>query len=522
MTNPGPSSQSTTNVIGVTSDNIGSVLTSQGLAAAFGGSNYNSANLTAAGQTVGKKAVITGDSITAGGNNGVALTSGTGNGTQIRFVATNHGILQGGPAFITGFSQDGFNGYFQNANVIDANTLTVTTDRPVMGVGTVSLSMYGSSATLSLVNPLRFNDRAFFNMANSALGGQIATVINVAGSGQSSDQIAARFDRDVLAQNPDIVGLLSIGRNDLNAAGYDFSLTRAKILEMVQKCIYRGIRVILGTVTPINTTETNIYKLNAWIRQIAETTPGVVLADYHAITVDFSSATGNWLAGYSYDNTHPNNQGARKMADGPTKSALQQCFGGTQKRLDVASINDDVYVIAQSTQVLRNPMLTGSGTIAGTVTGTAPQFTTITNGSTVTTAAAVTARSDGLGNDMVLTISGASAGTIDILSDSFDAKVSAGDVLRASCNLQASGLAAITSVSTFVEIVAGGITYNVDLMANNGNGGGNTDSFDWVLHSNQFTVPAGLTSIKMRHKFIFTANPTAVLKIGVLSVRKQS
>lgn len=133
--------------------------------------------------------------------------------------------------------------------------------------------------------------------------------------GNTSTQLLARFDTDVIAKAPRLVHIL-IGTNDAGAAA-PVSTLAANIKAMVAKCRAIGAQIILATVPPNGTgTPTNrkalIVAYNQWICRyaIANNFP---VADYYRVLVD--TTTGGYQTAYdSGDGTHPSPAGIGVMA----------------------------------------------------------------------------------------------------------------------------------------------------------------------------------------------------------------
>lgn len=143
------------------------------------------------------------------------------------------------------------------------------------------------------------------------LTGCAFTPVNAGIGGNTSANLLARIDTDVIALNPAYCHVL-IGTNDVNT-GVPTATTVANITAILDKLIAAGIRVVIGTVQPFTTYTTGqlalLAALNAWIRKIRR--PGVVLVDYAAAQTN--PADGAALAGSMVDTLHTNIIGAANM-----------------------------------------------------------------------------------------------------------------------------------------------------------------------------------------------------------------
>ena len=96
-------------------------------------------------------------------------------------------------------------------------------------------------------------------------------VLNRGINGQRSDEILARFDRDVQQEHPDCVIILG-GVNDVYQ-GVPAASVRDNILWMYRKALSCQTSPVAGTVLPYNSASASeakaIRDLNSWIRETA-------------------------------------------------------------------------------------------------------------------------------------------------------------------------------------------------------------------------------------------------------------
>jgi lysophospholipase L1-like esterase len=138
-------------------------------------------------------------------------------------------------------------------------------------------------------------------------------------SGQTTQQMLARFRQDVVALHPSVVVILG-GTNDI--AGNDGPSTLEMIEDnlraMTEIARAHGIHVVLSSVLPVFdypwakglTPAPKIVALNAWIRSYAASV-GAAYVDYHTAMAD---ARQGLRADLSTDGVHPNEAGYRIMA----------------------------------------------------------------------------------------------------------------------------------------------------------------------------------------------------------------
>jgi lysophospholipase L1-like esterase len=98
------------------------------------------------------------------------------------------------------------------------------------------------------------------------------TVLNRGVNGERTDQIAARFDRDVLAHTPDVVVVIA-GVNDVYQ-GRPTDHVKTQLAAMYLRAREKQIRVVAGTIIPYNTAtpaqNAAMHDINVWIRLEAE------------------------------------------------------------------------------------------------------------------------------------------------------------------------------------------------------------------------------------------------------------
>jgi lysophospholipase L1-like esterase len=139
-------------------------------------------------------------------------------------------------------------------------------------------------------------------------------VLNRGVNGERSDQIRARFDRDVLAARPALVVVIA-GVNDVYQ-GRPVDAVIGHLRWMYDRAQKAGIRVVAGTILPYDTAtpaqNLEMHQINAWIRQQAEADPRLGFVDTRSAVAapgqpDTLSASG--------DHLHPSPAGYRAMAE---------------------------------------------------------------------------------------------------------------------------------------------------------------------------------------------------------------
>lgn len=134
---------------------------------------------------------------------------------------------------------------------------------------------------------------------------------NAGVNGNTTAQMLARLDDDVLSRDPDTVFVLG-GTNDL-LRGIDRAETVANLREIVVRSLDAGADVYLGTIPPqeaVPFAAAPTELLNADIVAMAEDVDVPVL-DFHAALVD---TDGSYRDGLFADLVHPSVAGAEVMA----------------------------------------------------------------------------------------------------------------------------------------------------------------------------------------------------------------
>jgi lysophospholipase L1-like esterase len=148
------------------------------------------------------------------------------------------------------------------------------------------------------------------------------TVHNRGVNGERSDQIAARFDRDVLAARPQVVVIIA-GVNDVYQ-GRTAEWVTAQLSAMYAKARRAGIPVVAGSIVPYNTAtpaqNATMHAINDWIRAEAARDANVTFVDTRKAAA--KSDNIDMLSG-SPDGLHPDIPGYHRMADalGPAIAA---------------------------------------------------------------------------------------------------------------------------------------------------------------------------------------------------------
>jgi len=136
------------------------------------------------------------------------------------------------------------------------------------------------------------------------------TVINRGVNGERSDQIRARFDRDVIQASPAAVVIIA-GVNDVYQ-GRTVDHVIEQLHGMYARAAGAGILVVAGSIVPYNTAtpeqNTRMRQINDWIRR----QPDVAFADTRSAVAASDNPDKLFE---SPDGLHPTAAGYHRMAD---------------------------------------------------------------------------------------------------------------------------------------------------------------------------------------------------------------
>lgn len=132
-------------------------------------------------------------------------------------------------------------------------------------------------------------------------------------NGERTDQIRARWDRDVAAANPEAVIIIA-GVNDVYQ-GRPVEHVTTELRAMYDLAAAARLPVVAGSIVPYNTAtpeqNAKMHAINAWIRAEAARDPNITFADTRAAAARDDNP--DMLRG-SQDGLHPDVDGYRRMA----------------------------------------------------------------------------------------------------------------------------------------------------------------------------------------------------------------
>lgn len=387
------------------------------------------------GKNPSKVAAIIGDSIVAGGNRILSISAIRPAGNVAICSCVNHGIRPGCRMTLG----EGDNGIYGGVrvcdSVIDANTFTFIMP---------NLVTVGETNPINVTLEQFYNDRNFLVIANQKAGSPIDQVINRAISGQTSTQIVARLERDILSKIPNLERLMvCMGTNDgiaLTApeqipAALD--VCTANYITLIEKCLAYGVKYIDMCTPPPSNIASNSLLVNKFmldlshrLKKIAVAYEAVFVWDLYNTWVNPTSSTVPFTASLTFDGTHQNATASylaanQNYATNAFSMYNKQVIPRSQSILDLSS-NDSF-----NPNISFNPLMQGTGgTIGNNATGTAPNGTTIsTNSANVTVVSSVvaTTQTGGTGNDWTLVITATGAGVAQAVIDQYQTRFSYGE-----------------------------------------------------------------------------------------------
>lgn len=142
-------------------------------------------------------------------------------------------------------------------------------------------------------------------------GTDFVFVSNAGSPGNTTPQMLARMDADVIAHHPDLVFLMA-GTNDIlpGASDADYAAFFNTLEKIVLKLLIAGSDVILSTCCAKDAAPAEMAKAIPMYYMLAHHY-GLRLIDAHRATAD--PVTGQYKSGFSDDGTHPNAAGIAEI-----------------------------------------------------------------------------------------------------------------------------------------------------------------------------------------------------------------
>jgi lysophospholipase L1-like esterase len=443
----------------------------------------------------------------------------------LQFIGDNAAVEVGGSrAVATGTQRDEFNRGAEGRAAV-----SLVSGAGIASTRALTCCLLGDSfSNRNYSSPseyYRWMDWGYFVWANALLGSPFKLLKNGGIAGENSAQALARLQSDVLDYRPDWCFLLS-SVND-TGDGLVAADTIANNVQMIDRMVAAGITVVVLAICPYTTNAAatkNIHQVNRYLSEYARTKKGVIFVDTYSALINPTSATGALASGMSDDALHPSAKGARKMG-----AAIAQVLSPILKGYAVvlpSSMSETYSVDTSEYQMLQNPLFTGTGGTASTASIPGAVCTgTVADGWTAGPAllassvdCSLAARSDGIGNDQVLTISSAVSGAlVNIrLTASLSGLASAGDTVYFCGEMTLSSPVDVVQCRAYIAMTVGGVQYNITVFDPSLSTYDNT-AFTVKFRTADFVIPAGaVTQMQGRLdvKFGTSGSGSAVLKLG--------
>lgn len=369
--------------------------------------------------------------------------------------------------------------------------------------GTVTHDEYGPYYAGGLF--ARTEDYGFAAFAEFLANGGLGNVVNAGIGGNTTIDILARVEADVLAHNPRLV-VDECGTNDIIAGSTaaDIITRKGQLFDYYDSI---GAAIIAADISPrsgFDNAKVNVAAdVNNWLYKQAASRRNLSVFPLSAILADPASFTGAVSAARTYDDTHPNNLGA--YLGGQLLLAVAR--PGLFMPIPRSNWTGGAYGSSNANAIIRNSnpgMAYVSGGTANTgVTGqVADGYTCSRLAGTPSVVASVVSRNDGLGFSQRLEITfGAAGDAIEFGIPTASGRYLSGRKIGVRANLEflSSSADIVNRCILYSAAVVGGQTYQVTaLNQQNSTRRANlplsTGGVSGLAKSPRLSVPAGAAS----------------------------
>ncbi|MCC6314208.1 MAG: hypothetical protein IT337_09335 [Thermomicrobiales bacterium] len=310
----------------------------------------------------------------------------------------------------------------------------------------------------SSISPYQHGGDGYPTMIGLLTGQRIRTYINAGIGGQTTTQIKARLQTDLIDLHTVKPArcLVGGGTNDLpalqaamqtsEAAGIaQAEITWSNLAWMYDRCRAAGIEPIGRTLPPRTSFASQIAYLNAGIRRLCERR-GMHCLDIHGALV-INDGTGGYISGYSADGVHPGPAGVQAIAARAIADLMPSFPAGGP-------------LLARSNNSAENLVNNGLFTVDANLDGVADNWSTSGTDGTATYTIE-SGDTNIVGNWQVLetTVQGSGSRTFSQLIGSPGARYAVGDVLEL-CGLISTDIESGGSKPTIKVTFANGTPYS--------------------------------------------------------------
>lgn len=320
-----------------------------------------------------------------------------------------------------------------------------------------------------------------------ALSGQKLSIVNpdaALGGTTSQDWVSGRLETYLAGYSPGWI-VCFLGINDVSN-DVPLATTQANLTAIYDRCLATGAKLIIADVGPYGSTyvvtgETLAQKtakrtlLNTWIANYVATHSNCWLLPQYAALVDASNVNGYMLGAYNdtVGTTGLHTTAAGSRAVGQLIANIWAAVGVADAGLHATGYVDSFDYDATAKNRISNPMMLGTGgsntpgagtTITPTTIAASWTVATAAGGAstTVCTTAARTLAADGdtVGQNQVLTITGANANdVVSLRTGSISTRFAEGDIVEAEMFVRVTGASGLKGIRLLMNSIQGGVTF---------------------------------------------------------------
>lgn len=412
----------------------------------------------------------------------------------------------------------------------------------INGIGDSWIQRFYSSSSVGA----SFNDDGTLTWVQALTRHRLTPVLPPPATGgtKSADWLTL-IDAALDAQASPCWFISTLGINDLGLDVDVVNVTLPNLRTIYDKVLARGHKLIVCNVGPygptyvpsganLATKTAQRSLLNRGIAAyVAEKDPSrCFLADIFGALVDPTNVNGYALAADMDTNgttgLHTSASGARKTAV-PIAAIINANVVDPDPH--VASYVDSFDYDANSKNRISNPLMLGTGGTTNQGAGTTITATQIATGYQVVTAAGGTATvvctteartvandGDAIGQNQVLTITGAGANDVATVrtAGNINTRFTTGNRIYFEVFVRASSMVNVKAIRSWINVTVGGTAYNRVAMAFQASGASysQTDGM-WVMRTPEFEFPAGsITVLIAQTEVYFAGAGGAVLRVG--------
>ena len=448
-----------------------------------------------------------GDSITANCCSNTSTTGVTTDGSLLAITSASHGGFNGVSFYLGGSTDDSVNTlYTMGPGTTQASVVAA---QPIFGTPKLPPAPGG---TITMMKPHVSNDNDWLRMLSELSNGRLIRGLPLGFPGQTTDYISKKVNI-VASTYPDYCIELS-GSNDIRSGVSAPTILANRIITW-NALLLAGIEPIVLAIPPMNNTAYpticttpqfyQILAANKLIQEYCISNRLIYVDLFSAMTDPLIAAPGKMINAYSGDGLHPYNAGALAMATTIHNElvALGK-LNGTPVKL-TSNVSESYAISSTQNQLQQNPVFTVTGgTVTGPATGTTAGSTTVAVvGTPTSVASTLTARTDGFGNDIVLTIiPGATDGGATITGATQSGVLVAGDVVQMFAEISIAGAANLSRLEFNLNLVSGGVT--ASLTANRV--GSTTGTVSQANFTRKFITPRMRIPAATNFNFVLTVN----------------